>query len=69
MRRQAERDDELSLLALIAASLGADTEDYDPPFRVWRDWMDELRAAAPVTPGERLLRVLEAAEATGGEVS
>jgi hypothetical protein len=68
MRRQAEADDHLMLLATIAQGVGAELGDYEPPSQRIRDYL-----AVPPDPGQpgrgegRRLEILAAVEATGGE--
>jgi len=58
------RDEQLHLLALIAAGLGAEgLEDYEPPPVRVADWL-----TPPPTAADRQARVAEWIALTGGEV-
>jgi hypothetical protein len=64
MRRRAEHDDQLMLLAHIAQGLGADLEDYEPPSERISGWLTDL---APQDPTRRRAEVLAVIDAAGGE--
>jgi hypothetical protein len=66
MRKRAERDDELRLLALIARGLGADLDDYETP----AERLSDLGEPEPARdPAIRRLEVIQIAESIGGDVA
>jgi hypothetical protein len=66
--RQAERNDQLRLLALVGQGLGSKgLAGYQTPGENWAEHVAEAEDTEADTGPERLTRVLDFIAATGGE--